>query len=222
MNRLDIPVTLQDGQTVFFVLFGQEGTLFKIPQEEARAYGEACCQLAEGKSYEYGITEGYKVAGGMLTPSRVNPSAGILQTGNFVGTLSLEIRKGEQRCAEIQLEIRSVKESYREDYRRMLEEITEYSAELLMHHNSPVSQYFKPQPPEDARILYQRFAFIKSLIDSEEFANAVHQILSAPVTCWEENKQLKSVCGVKKADRRAMRQMACSARRIHTPAQHPL
>ena len=55
MNRLDISVTLNDGQTVSLVLFGQEGTLFEISQEEAQAYGESCCQLVEGKSYEYGI-----------------------------------------------------------------------------------------------------------------------------------------------------------------------
>lgn len=30
MNRLDISVTLNDGQTVSLVLFGQEGTLFEI------------------------------------------------------------------------------------------------------------------------------------------------------------------------------------------------
>ena len=37
MNRLDISVTLNDGQTVSLVLFGQEGTLFEISQEDAQA-----------------------------------------------------------------------------------------------------------------------------------------------------------------------------------------
>lgn len=91
-----------------------------------------------------------------------------------------------------------------------------------MHYNSPVSQYFEPTASGDAQILYQRFAFVKSLIDSGEFADAVHQILSSPATCWEENKQLKSICGMKKPDRQAMKQMAGATRRIHTTVQHPL
>lgn len=85
MNRLDISVTLNDGQTVSLVLFGQEGTLFEISQEEAQAYGESCCQLVEGKSYEYGIDAGYHLEGEVVYSSRLNESTGILQTGNQVG-----------------------------------------------------------------------------------------------------------------------------------------
>lgn len=191
MNRLDISVTLNDGQTVSLVLFGQEGTLFEISQEEAQAYGESCCQLVEGKSYEYGIDAGYHLEGEVVYSSRLNESTGILQTGNQVGMLSVAVCRGEKWCGEVQLEVRSVKETYREDYRQMLEEITEHSTELLMYCNSPVCQYFEPSPSGDAQILYQRFAFIKSLIDSAEFANAIHQIFSSPVTCWDENKELR-------------------------------
>ena len=72
MNRLDISVTLNDGQTVSLVLFGQEGTLFEISQEEAQAYGESCCQLVEGKSYEYGIDAGYHLEGEVVYSSRLN------------------------------------------------------------------------------------------------------------------------------------------------------
>lgn len=222
MNRLDISITLNDGQTVALVLFGQEGTLFEIPQEEAQTYGEGCYQLVEGKQYEYGITSGYRLEAGVISPSHLNPSTGILQTGNHVGTLPVEVWLGDERCGEIQLEVRSVKETYREDYRRMLEEITEHSTELLMHYNSPVSQYFEPTASGDARILYQRFAFVKSLIDSEEFKNAVHQILSLPATGWEENPELRSVCGLRRLNRQAIKQMAGATRRIYTPMQHPL
>ena len=39
---MDLTVTLNDGQTISLVLFGEEGTLFEISLEEARAYGESC------------------------------------------------------------------------------------------------------------------------------------------------------------------------------------
>ena len=96
----------------------------------------------EGKRYEYGIEAGYHLEGEVVYPSRLNESSGILQTGNQVGMLSLAVCRGEKWCGEVQLEVRSVKETYREDYRQMLEEITEHSTELLMHCNSPVYQYY--------------------------------------------------------------------------------
>lgn len=219
---MDLTVTLNDGQTISLVLFGEEGTLFEISSEEARAYGESCCQLVEGKRYEYGIEAGYHLEGEVVYPSRLNESSGILQTGNQVGMLSLAVYRGEKWCGEVQLEVRSVKETYREDYRQMLEEITEHSTELLMHCNSPVYQYFEPSPLGNAQILYQRFAFVKSLIDSTEFANAIHQIFSSPVTCWDENKELRSVCRVRRWDRQALKQIMCSAQRIGIPERHPL
>lgn len=204
------------------VLFGEEGTLFEISSEEAQAYGESCYQLVEGRHYEYGIDPGYCLEGEVVSPSHLNESTGTLQTGNQVGMLSLVVCREGILCGEVQLEIRSVKETYREDYRRMLEEITEHSTELLMHCNSPVSQYFEPSPSGDAQILYQRFAFVKSLIDSAEFANAIHQILSSPATCWDENMELKSVCGVRRLDRQALKQITCSAQRIRISERHPL
>lgn len=219
---MDLTVALKDGQTVSLVVFGEEGTLFEIPSEEAQAYGESRYQLVEGKCYEYGINPGYRLEGEVVYPSRLSASTGTLQTGNQVGMLSLAVYRGEQWCGEVQLEVRSVKETYREDYRQMLEEITEHSTELLMHCNSPVSQYFEPSPSGDAQILYQRFAFVKSLIDSAEFANAIHQVFSSPVTCWDENKELRSVCRVGRLDRQALKQITCSARRIGVPERHPL
>ena len=81
---MDLTVTLNDGQTISLVLFGEEGTLFEISLEEARAYGESCCQLVEGKSYEYGIDAGYHLEGEVVYSSRLNESTGILQTGDVI------------------------------------------------------------------------------------------------------------------------------------------
>lgn len=116
MNRLSILITLYNGQTVPLELFGQEGTLFEISQEEAREFGEACYQLVEGKRYEYRIGVDYRLEGEVVYPSQLNKSTGILQPGNQVGMLSLAVYQGDQWCGEVQLEVRSVKETYREDY----------------------------------------------------------------------------------------------------------
>ena len=82
----------------------------------------------------------------------------------------------------VSLEVRSVKTSYRQDYRIMLEDIAESCTELLMQYTSPVTQHFSQIYSADTKVLYQQFAFVKSIINSPEFMEAVNRILSAPVT----------------------------------------
>ena len=82
----------------------------------------------------------------------------------YAGTLTIDVLDAEKlKCGEVKLEVQSVKTSYRQDYRHMLEEITEKCTELLLQHSSPVSQYFEVDFNADANTLYQRFAFIKSI-----------------------------------------------------------
>ena len=50
----------------------------------------------------------------------------------------------QQKLAEVKLEVQSVKTTYREDYRHMLEEITERCTDLLLQHSSPVTQLLEP------------------------------------------------------------------------------
>lgn len=219
MKELEITILLSKTQPISITLCGKEGTLTEISQDEAKEYGEACYQLTEGCRYEYKVTTGYRLKAEIVRQSKFDASGGILETGNKVGTFPITICHEDEPCADICFEIRSVKEDYRKDYRRMLEEIAEHCTELLMHHNSPVNQLFTPDFSGDARTLYQRFAFIRSIIDSEDFANAIHQIFISPVTCWREDKELKNICGVKKLDRQALKQIACSTRRPNLSKQ---
>ena len=99
---------------------------------------------------------------------------------------------------EVQIEIRSIKASYREDYRTMLEEITENCVSLIMQENSPVTQNSTQDYSEGSETLYQKFAFVKSIIDTEEFNDAIHKIVLSPVSKWRESEEIVNIDRISK------------------------
>jgi len=197
-----------------------------IGEAEALEHGEALYQITEGRSYEYLIDEGYYLEDipGLVVALKLNKHAGRITPNIYVGTLLINIidNKSYEKVAVVRLEVQSEKASYREDYRRMLEEIAEKCTDLLMQHSSPVVQSFTIDLEKDSSTAYQRFAFIKSIIDSDDFDSAIHKIITSPTTKWRTTLANKSVSSVKRIDRKTIRQFACSTQRIDLPFGHPL
>jgi hypothetical protein len=219
-NEIVIPVN----STVSLHLYGESTgeTLFEIP--DAIENGEAPFQIKEGCFYEYKITDGYSLSlSEVVSQSKVNGSAGRISPNIYVGTLSIDVLDNKKtKCGEVKLEVQSVKSTYRQDYRQMLEEITEKCVDLLLQHSSPVSQYFEVDPNADAATLYQRFAFVRSIIDSAEFQDAVHKIVASPVTRWKESEVVKDIRSVKRFNSSAIRQLSSAGNRIELQEAHPL
>jgi hypothetical protein len=224
-NTINIPIKICEKEIVLTISgeASNKETIFEVL--DALENGEAPFQLKEGCFYEYKITEGFDLEPSeIVSQSKVNVSSGRISPNIYVGTLSIGVRDKEKNeiCAEIKLEVQSVKTNYRNDYRFMLEEITEKCTDLLMLHSSLVSQNFEPEYFKDPVTAYQRFAFIKSIIDSVEFNDAVHKILSAPVTKWQEIEKQKDVRGLKRLNNSAIRQILSGTNRSEIPDNHPL
>ncbi|HRG07881.1 MAG TPA: DUF2357 domain-containing protein, partial [Cyclobacteriaceae bacterium] len=217
-----------DNEVVDLTIYGESSsgsTISTIDKNEALANGEAEHQIIEGNFYEYKISDGYYLEPSeIVTRSKVNKSAGRISPNIFVGQLSINVFKSssDQKCGEVKLEVQSVKTTYRQDYRQMLEEITQKCTDLLLQQSSPVSNYLESDFNTNAKTLYQRFAFINSVIDSEEFADAVHKILSAPVTKWSEIDIVKDIRSIRKINGSAIRQIAGGTNRIDLPEHHSL
>lgn len=222
-NKLIIPIFLP-GKNIELQLYSENSTGTLIEKQDAIENGEAPFQIKEGFYYEYKITNGYSLnPSEIVSKSQVNDSSGRISPNIYVGTLSIDVLDSEKRkCGEVKLEVQSIKTSYREDYRHMLEEITEKCTDLLLQHNSPVSQFFEVDFNADSRTLYQRFAFIKSILDSIEFNDSVYKILSAPVTRWKENEIIKDIRGIKRLNNSAIIQFANANNRMDLPVNHPL
>lgn len=220
-------IRLDDGNQICIRIISESSninTLVQIEEKEAQQLGEAPVQLLEGQSYEYEITKSYSIAEipGIIKNSKINSSSGRITPGVYIGTLMLEILEypSNSKKGIILLEVRSAKTTYREDYRNMLADIAMQSAELLMQHSSPVNQVFTIDYLKKAETVYQRFAFIKSIIDSDEFNQAFHKLVSSPVTGWEYMDEEIDIRKTKHIDRKQIRQIASRGDRIPVPETH--
>ncbi len=223
-NKLVIPIVAPE-RKIELTLYGENSRTTIIEQSDAKENGEAPIQIKEGNSYEYQISEGYFLQPSeIVINSNISKSSGRINPNIYVGTLSIDVLKTDtgQKCCEISLEVQSVKTTYREDYRHMLEEITEKCTDLILQHSSPVAQFFEVDFNADAATLYQRFAFIKSILESVEFNDAVHKVISSPVTRWRESETIKDIRGVRRFNNSIIRQLSTAANRSDLPEMHPL
>jgi hypothetical protein len=162
-------------------------SLFDVTNSEQE--GECRYQLKEGCFYDYEFSDpnySFKKTDYIQAHSR-KPHIGIISPNIYVGALTFEIFKEEEnKYYKIKFEVQSVKSDYRTDYRYMLESITERCTDLIMQIDSPITQHFETDFNKNPETLYQRFSFVKSLIDSLEFEEAIQKIVSNPSTKWEE------------------------------------
>ncbi|QCX40043.1 DUF2357 domain-containing protein [Aureibaculum algae] len=209
--------------------------IFKIDEIEADAFGEIPFQILESQSYEYAFNKvGYRLScdyNNVIKQSHREKHTGRINPSFFVGTLKLNLTHNQKTLdrEHVYLEVLATKfnsdnldKSYRENYRFMLENITEKCTELLLQINSPIQQHFETDFNKESESLYQQFSFINSIIGSLEFEEAIQKIISTPKTNWAINKELSDVCNVKKFTRNSIKQLVHRGNRIPVPISHPL
>jgi len=203
-------------------------SLKEITELEAMQYGEAVYQLVEGCSYEYKFSDpnfrfNPRCENPIVSVSKFDLHKGRFNPNIFVGTTSLEVIDQEANWkGNLNLEIQSIKSEYRLDYRYMLECITEKCTDLIMQIESPVSQNFETNFDIDSETLYQRFSFVKSVIDSVEFEEAIQKIISSPATKWVTETEGKDIRNIRRFGKRGIQQIVSKNNRIELPASHPL
>ncbi len=195
-------------------------------EENAAENNEARYQLVEGCYYDYQLSDSGFVLGNIgdniIQQHTGTPSLGAIAPNIFVGTLSLPLidwNTSEELC-KIEFEVQSVKSDYRNDYRDMLELITQKCTDLLLQANSPVSQHFEVDYTKDSQTLYQKFAFIKSVIGTDEFAEAVHRIVTIPVTKWKETTEEKDIRNARRFSNTNIKEILKVGRRTKLPETH--
>lgn len=226
LDELKIPINLENGdKTHLYLISEQESRLVQVEESIAKENNEAEYQLYEGSTYEYSLDGEYSLEGPgrVVKDSKLNSSSGRLVPNTYVGTLNLSICNFDgEYLGEIQLEVRSIKTDYRSEYRLMLKEIAEHSTELLLQYTSPVAQHFTIDYSEDAATLYQRFAFVKSILESREFEEAVFRILSSPHTAWKKTRENKDIRSIGRTNRSVIRQLIQPGNRMKLPETHSL
>ncbi len=204
--------------------------------ENAAENNEARYQLVEGCYYDYqlGFSENNNqsdlkyilgdIGENIIQQHKRTANLGTIAPNIFVGTLSIPLldRLSSEELCKIELEVQSVKSGYRNDYRDMLELITEKCTDLQLQANSPVSQHFEIDYTKDSQTLYQKFAFIKSVIGTDEFTEAVHRIVTAPVTKWTETTEEKDIRNARRFSNANFKEILKGGRRTKISETHYL
>ncbi len=202
---------------------GDVNTLYEISDEDVMRFGEAKIQLKEGCIYEYQFSDEdiffkeKSEKNAIVTYSKFGKHKGTINPNIYVGTHSLEINNSSILLA---IEVRSVKSEYRTDYRYMLESITERCTDLIMQIDSPITQHFETDFNKNPETLYQRFSFVKSLIDSLEFEEAIQKIVSNPTTKWEEEHEEKDIRRIRRFNQKNIKQLVTKSNRMEISSDH--
>lgn len=206
-KELNISLMIQ-GRPFVLKIYPYSNNAKLFEEENDKDRGEARWQFVEGAEYEYVLDEGYQLKSHELVQqSKSSSSRGQIKTGIYVGSLPLIVVDKNKNEIEVIFEVRSQKVNYREDYKKMLHDITSHFTELVMMQGSPVIQRFEVDMNEDSHILYQQFAFLKSLIESEEFEEALNKIIYNPIRKWTGTLVEKDICAVKRLGRNELRQL---------------
>ncbi|QZT37910.1 DUF2357 domain-containing protein [Halosquirtibacter xylanolyticus] len=217
------PIKLDDIQEGLELFLDErsDNTLFDC--EDAQQFGEARYQMVEGCRYDYELSDSsLSLVGEVVVPHKRKKNEGSIEPNIYVGTLTLKVCRESECLGTIQLEVRSIKSSYREDYRHMLEYITDRCVDLVLQADSPVSQLFDVDFDKDSETLYQRFCFVRSVVGSSEFEESIQRILTAPVTQWKEREEKKDIRKIRRFRSHNVKQMVSANCRENLPLNHPL
>lgn len=235
MKEFKIQVNI-DGATVELeIVIARDGdTLFRISGEDALSNGEAEVQIFESCTYEYVLSNpDYRLSTdvkGVVNPSRKDEHRGTISPNIYVGTLSLYVYHHQfpDNKQKVKLEVLATKfdiepdQSYRENYRKMLDDITAKSTDLLLQSGTPVAQNFETDYGKDNLTVYQRFCFVRSIVDSKEFNESVSKIIASPKTSWKEEQEEIDIRKVRRYRSGETRQLISKGSRIPLPENHPL
>jgi len=222
-EKLHIPLDSIENDLFLEVLGKDTNPVFYF--RNAEEHGEAPWQIMEGRYYHYKFSkkEFYFESSEIVEPSPFKSSEGRISPNIYTGTLLLTVFNSENEAlGEVALEVQSIKSSYREDYRFMLESITEKCTDLLLQANSPVSHNFETDYKKDNESLYQRFAFIKSVINSDEFKESIHRIITSPSTTWKDEMDFSDSRKIKRYRSSEIKQLVKGTPRSKLPFGHTL
>ena len=199
----------------------------KMFVKESVYIGESKYQLQEGSTYTYELAAEnghvYQFAQeDTIISFHASPrhrNEGTIRTGTYVGQLSLKVvdvdRKEE--IGKVSLDIRSTKADYEADYRQMLDDIAEYYTDLVLQQGSPVTQRLEIDDSCSSQTLYQRFTFVRSIINSDTFSEGPHKIIANPVRKWTDANIEKDIVGVRRLSRKNIRQIVSAHDRTPLP-----
>ncbi|MCC5918152.1 MAG: DUF2357 domain-containing protein [Cryomorphaceae bacterium] len=231
----EIKIPLLSRPDIHLCIYGNKvDTLKVLGQELAAERGESPWQLLEGCFYNYYFEkEGqsfndFQIEENVVVKNslRKGVSEGRISPNIYVGSLEINIvnKSTKDHVETIYVEVLPTKldateerkedSSYIANYEFMLDEIAEKSTVLLLQIESPVYQNFEVDFNSDPKTIYQRFAFVKSLLNNEEFWESIQKIISAPTSRWNTESEQMDVQKVRRINSKTVRQLTSGSNRV--------
>lgn len=149
-------------------------------------------QLMEGVQYRYEILTGR--SGSITTdrPDIFEPDDECGRTGRLrpslsTGKLPVTVFADRLCLGTFTVEVRSRKLNYLAEYRWMLRDIANVMTTIVMERFAATEQQFVVAEEQDSEALYQRFAFLRSILRDETLDAAFRRVLHAPYVSWTDN-----------------------------------
>ena len=117
---------------------------------------------------------------------------GILNFGSYVGRAYLSVEVDGQMSLPIDIEIRSKKIGYADEYSAMMADLSEDCSSLIYDLRSPVHQLFEIGRIE-RKTFYEDFLFLEFLFKEGNLPSAYHRIKESPKTQLIKEKELVPV-----------------------------
>ncbi|HEY1810987.1 MAG TPA: DUF2357 domain-containing protein [Kofleriaceae bacterium] len=152
-------------------------------------------QLLEGSEYLFEIDAPSPVQidkTELFIPDDTTGRRGRVRTRLYTGRVDVRVLIDGVWTRPFAFEVRSAKLSYLDDYRWMLEDIAEIGSALLLERFAPSTQRLKINVNVDAETTYQRFVFLKGLLDGERLGAALRRIVAEPYVQWERIDEVGS------------------------------
>lgn len=206
-------------------LFPMSNAWFEhVASVEADARAESEWQIRENDEYEYELNSDVAFAPHPAISASRDPCRGRIRPGSLVGRLSLEVvfKSTGEHYGRVELEVTSRKMGYRDDYQQMLNDIARRATDLVFSADQVVEQTVTPDAEVDSATLYQRFAFLKAILESEVFNEAVLRVCSNPIRALVDTESDRPVTRISRCSGAAVRQFATGVDRIALPKGHVL
>ena len=233
-TEIKIPLDFIEANLELYIYGNRKETLYSIDKQIALENGMSPYQILEGNFYNYyfklhgNANHQYQLRENIIVKHalREDISEGRISPNIYVGSLPLTIYNKETKIeyGEVNIEVLPTKLddnsipkedlNYRKNYQFMLKDIAEKCTELLMQINSPITQNFEINFNKDNQTIYQRFAFVRALINTNEFDESVHKIIASPTTKWLEELELKDIRSVRRMNSFSIRQIASRSYRV--------
>lgn len=235
VDTVELPFRTRDGRQIAILRIaapssrGQRPTLLVLKDADARAWHEEVIQLLEGVSYDYELettSGGSRLRPGVAKRSGLSTDVlerGRIEPGAYTGVLTLVLEDTSGRSlATASVEVRSTKLTYRQEYRRMLDDIADVAMDLLVDVSAPTGAWLKPLTSASPPSLVQRFFFIRHVVLGDEFRGAITRIVARPHELAHRETTRQSVRRHLRPSGRLAAQLASGQPRMPVPASHTL